>query len=88
MHLKNTYNVENAQDQAVFEIIDTLIDKGVVDNVQDFCERVGMHKQAITEIYKDMRHFNVRQIGEICKVFNVNANYIFGFSTNKFRRVK
>lgn len=88
MHLKHTYEVTNPQDRAVFDIIDTLIEKGRVSNVEDFCLKVGMHKQAITEIYKDMRHFNVRQIGEVCKVFNVNANYIFGLSTTMFRRVK
>jgi len=85
MHLKEKSKVENRQDQAVFDIIDTLMEKGVVDNVQDFCERVGMFKQSITEIYKGIRHFNVKQIREICQVFNVNANYIFGFSENKFR---
>lgn len=88
MHLKDQYDIKNAQDQAVFEIIDTLIEQGQVVNVQDFCERIGMFKQAITEIYKGMRHFNVRQIGEMCRVFNVNANYIFGFSNVKFRKVR
>ena len=85
MHLKDKYKVENAQDQAIFDIIDKLMDQGKVDNVQDFCNRVGMFKQSITEIYKGMRHFDVKKIEAICRVFNVNANYIFGFSKTMFR---
>lgn len=85
MATKDPIILENAQDQAIFDLIATLISQGRVDNTADFCDQVGMHKQSITEIKKGIRHFNVKQIGEICDRFNVNANYIFGFSGNKFR---
>jgi len=85
MTIRDRTILEDPQDQAVFDIIAELIKKGKVDNTADFCERVGMFKQSITEIKKGMRHFNVKQIGEICRVFNVNANYIYGFSPKMFR---
>lgn len=79
--------VATGPDYKILTIIDALIEKGSIKNIREFCVKVEMPAQHIRDIKVDKRHFQLHTIENICSTFNVNANYIFGVSPIKFRRV-
>ena len=55
-----------------------------INSESDFCERIGLLKQNLSRIKKGVAHFTPVHIEKICKVFKVNANWIFGIQKNTF----
>lgn len=71
-------------DKRILKIIDGLIKDGIVPTLSFLLEEIGTYKQIATGIKDGTRHFTVKQIHQICKIYGINANYIFGFSKDKF----
>lgn len=74
----------NPTDTKILVLIDMLIAVGTIDYAKDFCAAIGMPKQSITRIKQGKAHFTTEHISNICKIYNINANWIFGSEKNIF----
>lgn len=72
-------------DARMFELIEWLKKEGVIKFRQDFCKVIGLKKQNVRQIKQGVGHFTVAQISIACQQYDIDANWIFGFS-NKIKR--
>lgn len=75
----------NSIDKKIFELIDLLIFQKKINSVRHFSIEVSMLEQTISKIKKGINHFTVDQIQNICKLYNVNPNWIFDYDKKVFR---
>ena len=71
-------------DKRILRLIELLIFEKKISNTAEFCSKIDMLKQTVSKIKNGNNHFTVIQIEQICKVFNVNANWIFGTNNKVF----
>lgn len=71
-------------DAKILSLIIQLTALEKVDSDADFCKQIGLLKQNLTRIKKGVAHFTPVHIKNICKVFKVNANWIFDIEKNTF----
>lgn len=72
-------------DNRIIKVIDRLISDGAVKSRHDFCRKIDVQQSLLYRIEKGERGFSLNNIITICKLFNVNPNYIFGFEKSMFR---
>jgi DNA-binding Xre family transcriptional regulator len=72
-------------DKRILRLIELLIFEKKIKLSKDFCKEIGVLEQTLSKIKKGTNHFTVVQIEKICKVYNVNSNWIFGLQKNVFR---
>jgi hypothetical protein len=73
-------------DSRMLELINLLKQNGLVKYKYESFERIGINRQNIRNIQLGTQYFTVTHIENACKYFNVNANWIYGFETNVFRK--
>jgi DNA-binding Xre family transcriptional regulator len=78
----------NSTDLKILELIDFLVNTGKIVYAKDFCAVIGIPKQSITRIKQGKAHFTAEHIANVCKMYNVNANWIFGTQKNRFNPSK
>jgi hypothetical protein len=78
----------NTSDIKIIELIDILKTLGKIKYDYEFCDSIGLLKQNLRPIKIGRIHFTAKQIESICKLYDVNANWIFGLSNNIFNHVK
>lgn len=71
-------------DIKIVELIKLLKELGKIDYDYEFCDKIGLLKQNLLRIKQDKAHFTAQHIENICKVYKVNANWIFGTSKKIF----
>lgn len=72
----------------ILKLIELLkLQKKILSN-KEFGDSIGMKKSTLSKIPSGACHFTANQINTICKVYNVNANFIFGFDEVVFRDKK
>lgn len=78
----------NPIDKRIFYLIDLLIFEKKIDSVRQFCVEIGMLEQTVSKIKKGINHFTLIQVQNICKVYNINSNWIFDIEKNMYRKPK
>lgn len=79
-------------DKNMLKAIDFLKESGNITFKESAYEVIGISRQNLWKIKnpekntKQKYHFTAEQISIFCKHFNINANYIFGFETNMYRK--
>lgn len=73
-------------DIKIIELIEMLKTLGKINYDKDFCDAIGILKQNIAPIKKGKAHFTAKHIENICKIYDVNANWIFGANQNAFNK--
>jgi hypothetical protein len=73
-------------DMKMLELIDTLKDMNIISTTQEFCDSMGIFKQNIVTVRKGLQSFRAAHIADACRIYNVNANWIYGFESNMFRK--
>lgn len=73
-----------SSDQKILDLIDFLKYQKIVTSIKDFCSQIKMTESTVTKIKSSKAHFTPKHIEKICKVFYVNANWIFGIENNMF----
>ncbi|WP_158592534.1 helix-turn-helix transcriptional regulator [Flavobacterium sp. 102] len=68
----------------ILHLIDLLKFSKQIKTQGEFARRIEMKQSTITKINNGTAHFTVKQIEMICKIFNVNANWIFGLDKRVF----
>jgi hypothetical protein len=76
----------NQIDINILELLANLKKQGMVSFDSEFCEKIGLLKQNLLRIKKGVAHFTPEHIQQMCKVYKINANYIFGFSKKMQRQ--
>ena len=71
----------NEIDERIFTLINLLKSYGICKFTRCFCERVGITEQVIPAIKNGRNHFTPAHIQNMVLVYNINANWIFDFTT-------
>jgi hypothetical protein len=71
-------------DIKIFELIKLLKELGKIEFDYEFCESIDIQKQNLAPIKKGLAHFTAKHIENICEVYEVNANWIFGVENQIF----
>ena len=74
----------NETDLKIFELIKLLQGLRMIKYQSDFGNAIGILKQNLTRVKQGEAHFKTEHIKNICEVYNVNANWIFGIENNVF----
>ncbi|MFV0141055.1 hypothetical protein [Empedobacter falsenii] len=69
----------------VLQVMEFLQNSGVVKNDIEFADAAGITKQHLTNMRINKTFFGSVDIMNICKAYNLNANYIFGIEDNMYR---
>lgn len=72
-------------DKRIIRLIELLIFQQRVSSIRNFCQEVDILEQTVSKTKKGINHFTVAHIEVICKTYNVNANWIYGFENKVFR---
>jgi hypothetical protein len=75
-------------DKNILQLIEDLKKLGLIKFDSQFCDSIGLKKQNLNPIKKGLAHFTGFHIEQICLVYSVNANYIFGISDKIFTTIK
>lgn len=75
-------------DTKIFELIQLLKSLGKIEYDKDFCDSIRVLKQNLAPIRQGKAHFTAKHIEMICKVYSVNANWIFGIENQIFNKIK
>jgi hypothetical protein len=75
--------MENIDAKILF-LIEKLKELEIIKSEMKFCESIELKRQNLTRIKKGVAHFTPVHIQNVCKVFKVNANWIFDIEKNTF----
>lgn len=75
-------------DIKIVELIQILKSSGKINFDYEFCDKIGFLKQNLLRVRKGLAHFTAKHIEMICKVYFVNANWIFGIENQIFTKIK
>lgn len=79
-------------DKNMLKAIDFLKESGTIPFKETAYEIINISRANLWKIKnpeklpKQKYHFTAEQISTFCKHYNINANYIFGFETNMYRK--
>ncbi len=74
-------------DERMFKLYDELRNRGVLKYKRAFCAAGGLPEQNISNIKHGVNHFNLIHVANICRFYNLNANWIIDTNeTELFRR--
>jgi len=74
----------NAIDNKILELSTILKQLGLVKSQAEFCREIGFMRQNIRKVKLGTAHFSLEHLSMICKVYNVDANYLFNRSKSPF----
>jgi hypothetical protein len=75
-------------DLKILRLIEHLKSLGRFDFDYEFCDSIGFLKQNLIRVKQGLAHFTAQHIETICKVYKVNANWIFGTQNQMFIKIK
>ena len=78
----------NSIDRKILEVLEVLKANSTIRFEQDFCDIVDVLRQTLYRIRKGLAHFTPEQMQNICKVYNINANWILSIEKNMYRNSK
>ena len=73
-----------ATDKRIIRLIDLLIFEKKIVSKNEFYSEAGLIRQTYHKIKNGSAHFTVLHIENICKKYNVNANWMIGISNKVF----
>ncbi|HXS59005.1 MAG TPA: hypothetical protein VN726_22935 [Hanamia sp.] len=76
-------------DERILELAEILKEKGKFSFTKGMFDEVGISKQKVNNVKNYGESFTFKQVETICKKFNVDMNWIFGFQhENPFLKKK
>lgn len=75
-------------DIKIFELMKILKELGMFRFDYEFCKNIDIQRQNLAPIKKGLAHFTAKHIENICKVYGINANWIFEIETQLFSKTK
>lgn len=74
----------NQTDAKILELSAILKQLGLVKSQAEFCREIGFMRQNVRKVKSGEAHFSLEHLAMICKVYNVDANYLFNRSKSPF----
>lgn len=71
-------------DENMLKFIDILKELKIIKFDAEFCRSIGLLKQNLNNIKAGKNHFTIEHVRMTCKEYEVNINWIFGFSEKLF----
>ncbi|WP_300434035.1 hypothetical protein [Christiangramia sp.] len=78
----------NVTDARMLEAYEHIINTGRERWKLDISRNTGIINQNVRNIKLGKQHFTAEDIRQLCKVYNVNVEFIFGFSSRIFNKKK
>jgi hypothetical protein len=72
-------------DKKILALIDYIIYKKIVPTKKEFFKQTDIYESMLSKVKSNKAHFTPEHIQRICKVFNVNANWIMDLEKEVFR---
>lgn len=78
-----TIKLKSPEERLVY-FIDMLKDSGRIRFKNEFFDKTGIKRQYYTKVRNGEIRFTTNHISQICKHYNLNANWVFGTQDNMF----
>lgn len=75
---------ENIVNQRFREIYQSLENSKAIKGKSDLAAKLGTYNHVINSILKGKRNITIEQLSKLFDIYNVNANYLFGLSSEQF----
>jgi hypothetical protein len=75
-------------DHTVLRLIELLKTSKRIRSKSQFCDEIGFLKQNLLRVEQRKAHFSSVHIMNICKIYNVDANWIIGIAPEPFKGSK
>ncbi|MGK0388980.1 MAG: hypothetical protein ACI94Y_001713 [Maribacter sp.] len=75
---------ENIVNQRFREIYESLENSKAIKGKSDLASKLGTYNHVINSILKGKRNITIEQLSKLFDIYNINANYLFGLSSEKF----
>ena len=75
----------NTTDKRMLQLLEYCISNGVEPTARAWCEKIEVNATSISNIRAGMQQFTAQHIANACQHYNVDANFIFGYSQNMLR---
>ena len=75
----------NIVNQRFREIYESLENSKAIKGKSDLANKLDTYNHVVNSILKGKRNITVEQLSKLFDIYNVNANYLFGLSDQKFR---
>ncbi len=76
---------DNIVNQRFRELYDALESSKAIKGKSDLANKLDTYNHVINSILKGKRNITVEQLSKLFDIYNVNANFLFGLSEEKFR---
>lgn len=75
-------------DNRMFQLYEELKSRGVLKYKRSFCAACGLPEQNMYNIKKKLNHFTLIHVANICRYYNLNANWVFDTNEIQLFRTK
>lgn len=82
--MSNIEKILKTPEERLVYFIDMLKDSGIIRFKEEFFEATGIKRQYYTKVKNGDVRFTTNHIYQICKHYNLNANWVFGTEENIF----
>ena len=65
-------------------IVNHLLESSKVKNISQFAKSINSYNHIIYYINTNKRNVSITMIIQLAEVYNINPNYIFGYSDNMY----
>ncbi len=72
-------------DIRILTLIELLREMQRVVHLSEFCDPIGLKRQNLSKIKKGQTHFTIKHISSVIRLWDVNANWLFGTSNLVFK---
>jgi phage repressor protein C with HTH and peptisase S24 domain len=74
-------NIVNQRFKRVYEVLEK---RHLIKGKSDIAKKIGTYNHVVNSILKGDRNVTVEQLHKLFEIFNVDANFMFGFNDNMF----
>jgi hypothetical protein len=75
-------------DNRMFQLYEELKSRGVLKTKRAFCHIMGLPEQNMSNIKNGVNHFNLIHVANICRYYNLNANWVIDRNETELFKTK
>ena len=72
-------------DKRMLQLLEYCLSNGIEPSARAWCQKIEVNASSISNIRSGLQQFTAQHIENACREYNVNANYIFGYTQNILR---
>ena len=78
---------ENIVNQRFKQVFEELEKNNLIKGKSDIAKQLGTYNHVVNSILKGDRNITVEQLHKLFEIYAIDANYLFGFANQMFKRV-